>query len=140
MAGALRKLTALPLIPLIADGKVFTVEESDLMAAIVVIAAADRLTDSTISVAHSTPVLLRDLMIALAEEEGRRPRFLKIPWRPTYFCLRAAEYLGIRLPFRADSLLGLVRPASSPPNDGALRYLGVTPRSFPATTSPRLAR
>ena len=96
MAGALGALAGLPVVPLIAgDARLYTVSESDLMTAVAALAAADALTAGMISVAHPVPVPLRDLMTAFAAREGRNCHFVKIPWKPVYGLLRAAEYVGL---------------------------------------------
>jgi uncharacterized protein YbjT (DUF2867 family) len=127
MAGALRKLTGLPVVPLIAgDARLYTVRETDLMRAIAALAAADTLPAGVVSVAHPVPVPLRDLMTGFAARDGRNCRFVKIPWKPVYGLLRAAESVGLHPPFRADSLLGLVRTAPRAVNWEVLSGLGVT--------------
>src|SRR6185295_1642038 len=65
-----------------------------------------------ISVADPEPVPLRDLLARFADEEGRRCRFVPVPWRVVYGLLRAAERAHLRMPFRADSVLAL---AHTPP-------------------------
>ena len=47
-----------------------------------------------------------------------------------YGALRAAELLPVQLPVRADSLLGLVRPAPYVPNLEVLDQLGVVLHPF----------
>jgi nucleoside-diphosphate-sugar epimerase len=131
MAGALRKFAGLPLVPLIAgDARLYTVSENDLMTAIVALAAADALPAVMISAAHPVPVPMRDLMTAFAAREGANCRFVKIPWKPVYGLLRAAESVGLHLPFRADSLLGLVHGAPQVVNQDVLAGLGVTVHAF----------
>jgi nucleoside-diphosphate-sugar epimerase len=131
MAGALHRLTGLPVIPLIAgDARLYTVREDDLMTAIAALAGADTLPAGTISVAHPVPVPLRDLMTTFAAREGRHCHFVKIPWKPVYGLLRTTEAVGLHPPFRADSLLGLVRTAPRVVNTDRLTDLGVTLRAF----------
>jgi len=134
MAGALRKLTALPAVPVIAGSAgVYTVAAEDLMDAIVRLAAAESLTPEVISVAHPERVTFSALLSAIASQEDRRCRFVPVPWRLVYWPLRAAEFLHLRLPFRADSLLGLVYAAPGLLGAEQLASLGVTLRPF----SPR---
>ncbi len=47
-----------------------------------------------------------------------------------YGALRAAELLPVKLPVRADSLLGLVRPAPNVPHLEVLEQLGVVLQPF----------
>ncbi len=127
MAGALRKLTILPIVPIISGGSgVYTVCEQDLMRIIALLASATTLEPGTISVAHPGPVTLIDLLSALAAQGDRRCRFVSLPWQPIYWLLRGAEFMRLRLPFRADSLLGLVHTAPGLIGEEQLVRLGVT--------------
>jgi hypothetical protein len=56
------------------------------------------------------------------------PRTVRIPWPLPYGLLRVAERAGLKLAFRSDSLLGLVRAAPFVPGLDALDALGVSPR------------
>lgn len=131
MAAALRKLTRLPVVPVIVGGSaLYTVSEDDLMTAIAALTTAKVLASGTISVAHPTPVTLPDLLTAFAAEEGRRCRFVLVPWQLVYGLLRTAEALRLHSPFRADSLLGLVRTVDHVGDCEQLTRLGITPRPF----------
>jgi nucleoside-diphosphate-sugar epimerase len=131
MAGALRKLVRLPVVPMIAgSARQYTVREDDLITAIAALAAVEALAPGTICLADSTPVAFRDLLAGFAAQEGRRCRLVPIPWRLVYWTLRTGESLHMRLPFRADSLLGLVRTAPGVTGTEALTRLGVTLRAF----------
>ena len=133
MAGALRKLTTLPIVPVIAGGAgVYTVWEPDLMSVIARLASATDLEPGTISVAHPSRVTLRDLLKAFAAQEDRRCRFVPVPWQPIYWLLRGGELVRLRLPFRADSLLGLIHTAPGLVGADRLGRLGVTLRAFSA--------
>ena len=131
MAGALRKLTRLPLVPLVAaDARQYLVHEDDLIGAIAALATAETIPAGPIGIAHARPVAFKDLLVGLAAQDGRRCRFIPVPWQLVSWALRFGERLHLRLPFRADSLLGLVRPAPSVTGVDALRELGVTLRAF----------
>lgn len=131
MAGALRKLVRLPVVPLIAgEARLYTVSENDLMTVVAALAAADALPAGTISAAHPVPVPMRDLMTAFAGRQGADCRFVKVPWKPVYGLLRAAETVGLHPPFRADSLLGLVHGAPKVVNSEILAKMGVSVRAF----------
>jgi nucleoside-diphosphate-sugar epimerase len=133
MAGALRKLTTLPIVPVVAGGAgVYTVWEPDLMSVIARLASATDLEPGTISVAHPSRVTLRDLLKAFAAQEDRRCRFVPVPWQPIYWLLRGGELARLRLPFRADSLLGLIHTAPGLVGADRLGRLGVTMRAFTA--------
>lgn len=136
MAGALRKLTAMPIVPVVAGGAgAYTVWEPDLLKVIALLASAASLEPGTISVAHPSRVTLRDLMSAFAAQEDRRCRFVPVPWQPVYWLLRSGEFMRLRLPFRADSLLGLIRTAPGLVGGDQLARLGVTLHAFPVSRS-----
>jgi nucleoside-diphosphate-sugar epimerase len=136
MLGALRKLTILPIIPVIAGGgDVYTVREQDFMRVIAQLASATTLEPGTISVAHPSRVTLIDLMRALAAQEDRRCRFVRVPWQLIYWLLRSGEFMHLRLPFRADSLLGLVHTAPGLIGGDQLARLGVTLHAFAVSGS-----
>jgi nucleoside-diphosphate-sugar epimerase len=131
MAAALRKLSRLPIAPVIAGGaRQYTVLEDDFTAAIAALATVESLPPGTVSLAHPIPVLFRDLLEAFALDEGRAPRFVPVPWPLVYLLLRTGELLHFRLPFRADSLLGLVHAAPGVGDEGPLKELGVTLHAF----------
>jgi nucleoside-diphosphate-sugar epimerase len=131
MAAALQKITRLPIVPVVAGGTgLYTVREDELMAAVAALAEARDLAPQTLSVAHPTPVVLPDLLTAFAAQEGRRCRFVPVPWQLVYGLLRTAELLRLRLPFRADSLLALVRTAPCVMNGEPVAELGVTLHAF----------
>jgi hypothetical protein len=133
MAGALRKLTILPIVPVIAGGAgVYTVQEQDLMRVIALLASATTVAPGTISVAHPSRVSLTDLMRAFAAQEDRRCRFVPVPWQLIYWLLRSGEFMRLRLPFRADSLLGLIHTAPGLAGGEQLARLGVTLHPFTA--------
>lgn len=131
MAGAMRKLTTLPVVPVIVGGAgVYTVREDDLMSAIAALASAPSLAPGTISAAHPARVTLRELMRAFAAQENRQCRFVPVPWQLVYWLLRSGEFMRLRLPFRADSVLGLIHTAPGLEGEEQLARLGVTMRAF----------
>jgi nucleoside-diphosphate-sugar epimerase len=131
MAGAMRKLTTLPIVPVIAGGTgVYTVREQDLTRAITQLTSVATLEPGTISVAHPTRVTLIDLLRTFAAQENHRCRFVPVPWQLVYWLLRGGESIRLRMPFRADSLLGLIYTAPSLVGGEELARLGVTLRAF----------
>jgi len=131
MAGAMRKLTALPVVPVPAGGAgVYTVREEDLMRVIALLASTDTLEPGTISAAHPSRVPLTDLLRTLAAQEHRRCRFVPVPWQLVYWLLRSGELMRLHLPFRADSLLGLIHTAPGLAGGEQLAGLGVTVHAF----------
>ena len=137
MAGTLRKLTALPIVPVISGGAgVYTVREEELMEVIALLAAAVDLEPGTISLAHDERSTLADLLSAFAAQESHRCRFIPVPWQPIYWLLRAGEAMRLPLPFRADSLLGLVHSAPGLLGGDQLTRLGVKFSSFNSGVTP----
>ena len=132
MAGTLKKLTSFPLVPLLGrDAYQFTLHEEDLRQAIGTLAKADVLPGRPIGVAHPTPVAFEELLRGVARDSGNRePRFIPLPWPAVYWGIRAVERTPMKLPFRADSLLGLVRSASFVPNTDVLGDLNIKLRPF----------
>ena len=132
MAGTLRDLTSLPIVPLIGrHAHQFTVHEDDLRQAIVVLATAGELPLRPLGLAHPDAVPFETLLRTIAQVAGNSaPRFVPMPWQPLYWALRACEKVSLTLPVRADSLLGLVRAAPSVPNQVDLHDLGINFRTF----------
>ena len=131
MAGALTKLTTLPVVPVVAArSHQFTVHHDDFADAIVALVGAARVVTDPIGIANPVPVAFRELVEGLARLDGRTCRTLPFPWRPIYGVLRASERLGLDPPFRSDSLFGLVHPAPVVPNLQVLADLGVALRRF----------
>jgi nucleoside-diphosphate-sugar epimerase len=131
MAGSLRKLTTLPIVPVIAGGAgIYTVSEEDLMEAVVSLSSSADLAPGTVSLAHSDKVTLVEMMNVFAAQSNRRCRFVPVPWKLVYSALRAGESMRLRLPFRADSLLGLVYTAPQLVGKDELARLGVTFQPF----------
>jgi nucleoside-diphosphate-sugar epimerase len=131
MAGALRKLAALPIAPVISGGAgVYTVREDEFMQGIALLAAAGDMASGTISLAHGERSTLADLLSAFAVQESHRCRFIPVPWQPIYWILRIGEALRLPLPFRADSLLGLVHTAPGLLGRDQLARLGVKFSAF----------
>ncbi len=132
MAGTLRRLAALPVLPDFGPGvHQFTVSQHDFATAMVALANADHLPDLPVGIAHPEPVPFTELLTTFAATMGKpRPRFVPTPPRAVYGALRATELLPFKLPVRADSLLGLVRPAHQVPNLEVLDRLGVVLQPF----------
>jgi nucleoside-diphosphate-sugar epimerase len=131
MAGALRKLTNLPVTPLIgARSHQFTAHEADVAAAMVRIAESDMPLPEPVGLANPEPVPFRWLMKEIAASQGRTLRAVPVPWQPVSGFLKVAEALHVRLPFRSDSVLGLVKPTVEVPGLERLKELGIEFRSF----------
>jgi nucleoside-diphosphate-sugar epimerase len=137
MAGAMRRLAALPIVPVIAGGAgVYTVREEDLMRAIALLVSATTLEPGTISIAHPSRVTMKNLLRTFAAQENRRCRFVPVPWQPVYWLLRGGELMRLHLPFRADSLLGLIHTAPGLAGEDQLTRLGVALHAFEPAKDP----
>ena len=132
MVGTLRKLTALPIVPLVGrDSYQFTLHEEDLRTAVAALASADVVPSRPLGLANPQAVPFKALLQGIAQAGAdRSPHFLPLPWSPLYWAVRVAEVASLSLPIRADSLLGLVRPAPSVPNLGDTEGLGIRFRPF----------
>jgi len=132
MAGTLRRLTALPVLPDFGRAaRQFTVLQDDFASAMVALAGADSVPTVPVGIAHPEAVGFAQLLSAFAADAGRPgPHFVPVPPMAAYGALRALEVLRVGLPVRADSLLGLARPAPEVPNSDVLARLGVAVRPF----------
>jgi len=64
--------------------------------------------------AYPEPLTFRTILERLAEQAGRKPRFISVPgWAPLAG-LRGAEFFKISLPFKSDSLVSLLHQDPSP--------------------------
>ena len=132
MAGTLRRLATLPVLPDFGHAaRQFTVWQDDFASAMVALAEAVDLPTVPVGIAHPDPVGFRRLLTAFAAGSARPSlHFVRMPPMAVYSALRALELLPVALPVRADSLLGLVRPAPEVPNPDVLAQLGVAVRPF----------
>jgi nucleoside-diphosphate-sugar epimerase len=131
MIGALRKMTRLPITPLIGSrSHQFTAHEDDVAAAIVRLATAPSVPTVPLGLAHPDPIGFGELLETIAALDGRRIRTVPLPYPPVYGALRVGELLRLPLPFRADSIHGLVHPAPGVPGIDEVRDLGIEFRAF----------
>ena len=137
MTGTLRKLARLPVVPLIGgNAHQFPVHHDDLANAICHVLDAPGWTAEVFGIAQPVPISFRTLMVAIAAEDGRTCRFVPLPWQAIYGLLRVAELTGTSLPFRADSVLGLVCPAPRVPESSAFPGMLCALRSVPQFVGP----
>jgi len=137
MFGSLRKQVAsAKLIPLIGNGRApqFLVHENDLAAAVVRAAQSDASIPQLMTVAHPHPWPFRDLLKTIARAQGREVTLLPVPWPLLFVGLRAAELLGLRVPFRSDSVISFVFQDSAP-DFTASAQSGLSLRPFTAATN-----
>jgi nucleoside-diphosphate-sugar epimerase len=140
MAGVLQRLSRLPVVAVMgSDRGLLTVRDRDLTAVLLALATAKALPPSPVSVAHPTPVRLPQILRAFAAAGGNRCRVVELPWQIVYRGLRLTEAARLPLPFRADSVLGLVHPAPRVVNGEVAAALGIPlePFSTPGAGSCR---
>ncbi len=128
MTGTLKRLARLPVVPTFGRNlHQFTVHADDVSAGLVKLVDRPRFGEP-LGLAHPVPVAFERIVREVGD--GGPPRFVRIPWPPIYGVLRVAEQVGLRLPVRADSLLGLVRPATYVPNVRFWSQIGLQLRAF----------
>ena len=131
MTGALRRMTRLPVTPLLARrSHQYTVHEEDAATAVVRLASLPEIPVLPLGIAHPEPVRFDRLIRAIGRADGHPAHLVPVPWQLAYATLRAGEVAGVRLPFRADSLLGLARPAHEVPHQSLATELGLSFRPF----------
>lgn len=112
MFGALEKIVSkLPLVPVFDGGgqPMVLAHVDDIAAALTqIIEKFDTLSGEPVTLANAEEISFKILLQRIARGKGKRPRFISIPSSLALFGLRASESIGIRLPFRSDSLVGLL--------------------------------
>jgi nucleoside-diphosphate-sugar epimerase len=131
MVFTLSKLARLPVIPVFRNAQLFTAHIDDLVTAVAQIALLDGVPSSAVGLAHETPTPFPILMRALALEIGSTSSTFPVPWHPLLYSLRIAERIGVPLPVRSDSLLGLVKGPETVPQREIASQLGLVFRPFP---------
>ncbi len=129
MFGALRRVvTGLPIVPVFVPGELelSLVHEDDLAMLVERLLERWPQASGALLVAASSHTLtFGELLDSLARRAGRRPRFMRLPWRAAWLGLRALEAVGVTPPFRSDSLVSLVSIDREPfahATDSAERY------------------
>jgi nucleoside-diphosphate-sugar epimerase len=136
LSGSLKKLAALPLVPLPGGGRqiLYSINAEELGPAF--LRLLEQYPGSPVNLADPKPVTLAELMREFAREQSRKPLFLPIPWQALRAPLRIVEALGIKLSFRSDSLVSLMNQNPAP---GMLTHTGDTqsdpdsPRDWPGS-------
>ncbi len=131
MALTLSRLAQLPLIPVFRNANLFTAHVDDVVSAVASLALAPTVPSAVIGLANETAVPFSVIMRTIAASVDSSQRTVNVPWRPLLLTLRIAERIGVPLPVRSDSLLGLVRPAPVVPGQDYARRLGLSFRAFP---------
>jgi nucleoside-diphosphate-sugar epimerase len=132
MFGNLRKqVKGSKVIPIIGNGSYlqYLVHEDDLALVITSLLEKHEVHESLLTVAHPKPFTFRQLLDRIAATECADPVLLKIPWRLVYAGLKLSEMVGLRLAFRSDSVVSLVKQ-NPHPKISDLATLGVSLRPF----------
>lgn len=137
MFGSLRRQVASSkLIPLIGSGCApqYLVHEDDLAAAIVRAAQDEPALPQLVTVANPQPWPFRDLLADIAKSQGREVKMLPVPWPLLFAGLRMAELIGLRVPFRSDSVTSFVFQDATPDFSTAVQA-GLSVRPFTASAN-----
>ena len=60
------------------------------------------------------PIMFADLLHSLAGQTNGQTRFVRLPWRAVWLGLQILEAIGLRPPFRSDSLVSLLASDRDP--------------------------
>ena len=121
-------------IPLIGSGaqQQYLVNHEDLCAFILKYAAGQTpALPAVLTAAHSQPWAFKQLLQTIARGLDRQVKFVPLPWRAVWLGLKSAEWCGMHLNFRSDSLVSLMYQNPAPdfsPNAAA----GLVCRPFQA--------
>lgn len=132
MFGSLARSAGARLIPLVDGGShpQYLIHEQDLFELLRRFCDGDfQNPGRPVVAAARRPWAMRDLLAELARRQGRRPRFLPVPWQPVWAGLRVAELAHLPVPYRSDSVVSLVYQDRKPDFE-SLTALGVIPRDF----------
>ena len=131
MIGALRKVAGLPLVPMLRpDSYQYAIHAED-MARCVVASVEEAPPHSVVGVAHPRRVPFSEIIRSLrAAATSKSLRSVPVRSALLYRALRSAEAVGLRIGFRADSLLGLMHPAPTVPHVDDWAERGIPLRDF----------
>jgi nucleoside-diphosphate-sugar epimerase len=110
MASLEKAVRALPVVPYLCGAgglRQFLVHEDDLAGAVVSISSREPIA-GIISFAHPAALTLREILAGISNKRKLLRLFFPVPWLIAMVFLKLAENCGIPLPFRSDSLKGLV--------------------------------
>jgi nucleoside-diphosphate-sugar epimerase len=131
MIGALRKVAGLPLVPVLRpDSYQYAVHAED-MARCVVATVEQPPPHRVLGVADPRRVPFSEVIRTLRAAATSTPlRPVPVSSALLYRALRTAEAVGLRIGFRADSLLGLMHPAPNVPHVDYWAQRGIVLRDF----------
>jgi nucleoside-diphosphate-sugar epimerase len=131
MIGALGKVAALPMVPMPRPDSYQYPVHADDMARCVMATVDQPPPHRVLGVANPRQVSFSEIMRTLRAAVTTKPlRAVPIPSALVYRALRAAEGVGVRAGFRADSLLGLMHPAPNVPHVDHWARCGIALRDF----------
>ncbi|MGO9925047.1 MAG: NAD-dependent epimerase/dehydratase family protein [Mycobacterium sp.] len=136
MIGALRKVAALPLVPMLQpDSYQYAIHAED-MANCVLATVEQPPPHRVLGVASPRRVPFSEIIRTLrAAATSKSLRPIPVPSTLLYRALRAGEAVGLRIGFRADSLLGLMHPAPDVPHVGYWAERAISLRDFATDTT-----
>lgn len=130
MAGTLKKVASLPVWPRFRTARMFLAHEDDIAPAVAgILDHFDDFRGHILGLANPTPYDLTTILTGLSPDHRPR-RTLPVPAKAVTAPLKVIESANITLPFRSDSLLGLVEGASTLPGHETLACHGITFRAF----------
>jgi len=139
MVGSLERMVGLaPLLPMVGRGgqRLYLIHVEDLCRLIERVATLGEAPAAPLIAAHEQSWPFARILKTLARSRGRRVWLCPVPWRLVWAPLAALEALGIRIGFRADSVVSLVNQDPDP-DFSATRELGIELREFGAETTDR---
>lgn len=129
--GGLKKQTAnSKALPMIGSGEApqYLLHEQTLADTLrrAVLGEFDSTQGAPITLAHPRPWPFRDLVKSIAASQGREVKLVPMPWPLLYAGIRTGEMLGVKLPFRSDSIISFVH-YDRDPDFSALEALNIPP-------------
>jgi nucleoside-diphosphate-sugar epimerase len=127
-----RQVEKASVLPLFGGGRQVQhlVHQADLCAFIHRYAGGEVKTVSQpLAAAHERGWMFREILEQIARVKHRRLKFVPLPWRPVWAAMKAAEFCGVPLEFRSDSLESLMQPIP-PPDFAPNAALGLICRPF----------
>jgi nucleoside-diphosphate-sugar epimerase len=85
-----------------------------------------------LTAANEQPWRFKQLILEIARAQGRKPKFVPVPWRAVWLALKLAEACGVKLNFRSDSLVSLMYQNLAPDFSANAR-VGLVCRPFEIT-------
>jgi NAD dependent epimerase/dehydratase family enzyme len=132
MAGTLRTISRLPLWPRFGSARLYLAHDEDIAPAMRKVLEGYRdLSGQILGFANPRPLDLSSILTGLSATNERR-HDIPVPAKLVMTALRLLEQAGVPLPFRSDSLLGLVEPAELLPGQGLLLERGIEFRGLGA--------